>query len=421
MRCADPDGSHRPFIVGHARHGETLDGIAGHGAGVAQRHVDAPVDRRRGAGEIEADAPTVDLGAAGEAKRVVDALDIESALVDAVGEGRDAVPDGLLALAADGGRERREVVQCVFVHELEELTRPDLVARDVGHEVAEDLLGDPHVVADDVEHRLVEPSRAHELADGKAQSLVIDLRRGGAEPESADVRQVGDAQRIGGDPAVAEHRPHHVDVEEMARTRPGVVGGDDVARLERIRRELREHVAQGRGRGSGERRHAVAPLAEEAHAVAARHSELSVGVITFYAAQRDAILEATSVAGIGLTEPDDEGGYRVRDEWRRTGDGRERLRIGTVDAFQGKEFDVVFLSLTRSNDVPVKNEATRRRRYGFLLLENRLCVAMSRQHRVLVVVGDRAMAAGPETESPVPALSAFRKLCEGPHGRVVRT
>ena len=162
-------------------------------------------------------------------------------------------------------------------------------------------------------------------------------------------------------------------------------------------------------------------VAEEAHAVAARHSKLSVGVITFYAAQRDAILEATSVAGIGLTEPDDEGGYRVRDEWRRTGDGRERLRIGTVDAFQGKEFDVVFLSLTRSNDVPVKDEATRRRRYGFLLLENRLCVAMSRQHRVLVVVGDRAMAAGPETESPVPALSAFRKLCEGPHGRVVRT
>ena len=162
-------------------------------------------------------------------------------------------------------------------------------------------------------------------------------------------------------------------------------------------------------------------VAEEAHAVAARHSELSVGVITFYAAQRNAILEAMSVDGIGLTEPDDEGGYRVRDAWRRTGDGRERLRIGTVDAFQGKEFDVVFLSLTRSNDVLVKDEATRRRRYGFLLLENRLCVAMSRQHRLLVVVGDRAMAKGPEAESSVPALSAIRKLCEGSHGRIVRT
>lgn len=162
-------------------------------------------------------------------------------------------------------------------------------------------------------------------------------------------------------------------------------------------------------------------VAEEAHAVVAQHPELSVGVITFYAAQRDAILEAMSVAAIGLTEPDDEGGYRVRDEWRRTGDGRERLRIGTVDAFQGKEFDVVFLSLTRSNDVPVKDEATRRRRYGFLLLENRLCVAMSRQQRLLVVVGDRAMATSPEAEASVPGLSAFLKLCEGPHGSVVRT
>ena len=161
-------------------------------------------------------------------------------------------------------------------------------------------------------------------------------------------------------------------------------------------------------------------IAEEAQAVVARHPGLSVGVITFYAAQRDAILEAMSDAGVGLTEPD-EGGYRVRDEWRRTGDGRERLRIGTVDAFQGKEFDVVFLSLTRSNDIPVKDEATRRRRYGFLLLENRLCVAMSRQHRLLVVVGDRAMAAGPEAEASVPGLSAFLKLCEGHHGRVVRT
>ena len=160
-------------------------------------------------------------------------------------------------------------------------------------------------------------------------------------------------------------------------------------------------------------------VADEAYAVVSRHPELSVGVVTFYAAQRDEILAA--MRGVGLTESDDEGGLRVRDRWRRTSDGRERLRIGTVDAFQGKEFDVVFLSLTRSNRTQVKNEATRRRRYGFLLLENRLCVAMSRQHRLLVVVGDGAMAAGSDAESSVPALCAFRKLCEGPDGHVVRT
>ena len=99
-------------------------------------------------------------------------------------------------------------------------------------------------------------------------------------------------------------------------------------------------------------------MAEEAHAVVARHPELSVGVIAFYAAQRNAILEAASDSGLGLTERDDEDGYRIRDEWRRTGDGRERLRIGTPSMrSRGKEFDVVFLSLTRSNEVPVKDEA----------------------------------------------------------------
>ena len=159
-------------------------------------------------------------------------------------------------------------------------------------------------------------------------------------------------------------------------------------------------------------------VAVEAHAVVSRHPALSVGVITFYAAQRDEIL--SSMGEVGLTERDDEGGFRIRDEWRRTSDGRERLRVGTVDAFQGKEFDVVFLSLTRSNRVPVKDEATRRRRYGFLLLENRLCVAMSRQHRLLVVVGDSAMAAGPDAESSVPGLVAFHKLCEGPDGCIIR-
>ena len=39
LRRADPDGRHRPFVVGHARHGEALHGIAGHGAGSARRAV----------------------------------------------------------------------------------------------------------------------------------------------------------------------------------------------------------------------------------------------------------------------------------------------------------------------------------------------------------------------------------------------
>ena len=160
-------------------------------------------------------------------------------------------------------------------------------------------------------------------------------------------------------------------------------------------------------------------VANEALAIVSRHQDLSVGIITFYSAQRDAIFE--QLDDVGLTELDDEGGSRVRDQWRRTIDGRERLRVGTVDAFQGKEFDVVLLSLTRSNSVEVTDEASRRRKYGFLLLENRLCVAMSRQHRLLIVIGDLAMASGPTADASVPSLVAFARLCGSGDGLVVRS
>ena len=100
--------------------------------------------------------------------------------------------------------------------------------------------------------------------------------------------------------------------------------------------------------------------------------------------------------------------------------------VGTVDAFQGKEFDVVFLSIVRANDVvvPDQKEGEERERllngkYGHLRLANRMNVAMSRQRKLLVAVGAKHMAEGPESEEGVPALAAFLKLCreEMAHGR----
>jgi hypothetical protein len=53
------------------------------------------------------------------------------------------------------------------------------------------------------------------------------------------------------------------------------------------------------------------------------------------------------------------------------------------------------------------------------MLENRLCVAMSRQKRLLVAVGDVGMlqtAAAPKVIGP---LVAFHELC-GKHGLLLR-
>jgi superfamily I DNA and/or RNA helicase len=142
---------------------------------------------------------------------------------------------------------------------------------------------------------------------------------------------------------------------------------------------------------------------------------LSIGVISFYRAQCDLILE--SLVEQGLAEKED-AEIRIARPYRQTESGDERLRVGTVDAFQGKEFDVVFLSIVRANDtiIPDQKEGKDRERllngkYGHLRLANRLNVAMSRQRKLLVAVGDKRMADGPESEEAVPALAAFLKLC----------
>ena len=153
--------------------------------------------------------------------------------------------------------------------------------------------------------------------------------------------------------------------------------------------------------------------------------DLSIGVITFYSAQRDLIFE--ELAQLGVTERDSEtGAWQASAPWNSvTASGDEKLRIGTVDAFQGKEFDVVLLSVVRSNTRPLSTgdeaavyEKAANGKFGHLRLSNRMNVAMSRQRSLLIAVGDRAMATGADATKAVPALAAFMALCEGGHGVV---
>lgn len=174
--------------------------------------------------------------------------------------------------------------------------------------------------------------------------------------------------------------------------------------------------------GQSKRRPAEARwIAKELKTLATERPDLSFGVISFYAGQVDEIL--AELESFGLAEKLHDGSFRVADAWRETrgldGHLKERIRVGTVDAFQGKEFDIVFLSMTRSNDLPISDERSLRRKYGHLMLENRLCVAMSRQQRLLIVVGDSGMLHGEDAERSLSGLVAFRKLCEGQHGCVI--
>jgi AAA domain-containing protein len=200
--------------------------------------------------------------------------------------------------------------------------------------------------------------------------------------------------------------------EEFVHDLPGYAG--------RVAAWVDMPLSRGREHGGQSKRRTIEAewIAKEVERLATVRRDLSFGVISFYSAQADEVLRAMEKRG--MSERLDDGSYRVKDAWRetRSGDGRliERLRVGTVDAFQGKEFDVVFLSMTRSNDLPVSDERSLRRKLGHLMLENRLCVAMSRQQRLLVVVGDSAMLRSEASEKALRGLVAFRELCGGKHG-----
>ena len=160
-------------------------------------------------------------------------------------------------------------------------------------------------------------------------------------------------------------------------------------------------------KGQSKSRHIEAErLAHELHLAMESSQNLTFGVITFYRAQVTEIWDA--LCNKGVAERNDEGNFQVSRQWEegRADSGRliERLRIGTVDSFQGKEFDVVFLSMTRSNDIVAKEPKQYQQKYGFLLLENRLCVAMSRQQRLLIVVGDLGMV---KSEAQKPEIERF--------------
>ena len=118
---------------------------------------------------------------------------------------------------------------------------------------------------------------------------------------------------------------------------------------------------------------------------------LSFGVISFYKAQAELI----------------------KKQLGRISDNENRLRIGTVDSFQGMEFDVVFLSMVRTVWKPKAEERAAQARglFGHLCLYNRLNVAMSRQKKLLVVVGDSGLVQNELAEEFIPGLVDFFKLC----------
>lgn len=137
------------------------------------------------------------------------------------------------------------------------------------------------------------------------------------------------------------------------------------------------------GRHSKYRESEAKRVVEETRKVLAKDPKKTVGVISFYRKQSDLILKMIETE---LTETQ-----------------RDQVEVGTVDAFQGKEFDVVFLSCVRAN---VNDIEDRRKRIGHIDDQSRLCVSFTRARQQFVVTGDR------DTVECVPVLADYIKMCE---------
>lgn len=124
---------------------------------------------------------------------------------------------------------------------------------------------------------------------------------------------------------------------------------------------------------------------QELYKILTANDKYSIGIITFYKKQ-----------SILIQEEVDKLSFQYQ----------KRICVGTVDAFQGKEFDITILSTVRCNSYK-----DIRKRVGFLDSRNRLCVAFSRGKRLLLGIGDFETVGQDVDNCYIEELKDFYELC----------
>lgn len=136
-------------------------------------------------------------------------------------------------------------------------------------------------------------------------------------------------------------------------------------------------------------------------------AKCSIGIVSFYGAQVSGI--AAKLRKENIIDYNNVINKEKYPEAYADGDTTDKvIRIGTVDSYQGLEFDIVILSMVRSNS----NYKYGRHSFGFLNSDNRMCVALSRAKRCMIIIGDKAMLKGQQASEQVKALVAFLKKCK---------
>lgn len=143
-----------------------------------------------------------------------------------------------------------------------------------------------------------------------------------------------------------------------------------------------KHLGETRGT-SKSRQCEVDIIKRELSKILVANTDYDIGIITFYSKQAELLKKM-----VDEEFPSDS----------------KRISVGTVDSFQGKEFDVVMLSAVRSNA-----ETDMNKRVGFLNNNNRLCVSFSRAKRLLVTIGDSVTVANDGKTTIIDPLNELLK------------
>lgn len=112
----------------------------------------------------------------------------------------------------------------------------------------------------------------------------------------------------------------------------------------------------------------------------------TIGIISFYSAQVSLINDCLS--------------NKINNEQK------SQVDVGTVDAFQGKEYDYVLLSCVRS----FKDNTPKKHSLEFLDKPNRLCVSFSRSKKQLAVYGDA------QCLKSIESINALYRVCAENNG-----
>ena len=166
----------------------------------------------------------------------------EPVAVLAVGQGGDPLPHRSLRAGDDLLGERLDVREPELVQEPCELPGADLVADDLGVEVAQYLFGRADVGGDHLVERLDRAPRVVELHHRDGEPFLEHRPRVRREAAPADVEGVARVGEERHDAAAPEDRRGDRDVVQLGGRLPGVVGDEDIPRLQRVDWEAREEV-----------------------------------------------------------------------------------------------------------------------------------------------------------------------------------